>query len=136
MKLEGKKALAAKALGVSKGRIVFNSDQLSKLKEAITRQDIRDLSSEGAILIKDKKGRRKNEKRKTRRRAGSIKKNVRSKKKIYMILVRKLRKHLFNLRLREKILREDYLKLRREIRASSFRSLSHMKERISAMEAQ
>ena len=43
MKLEGKKDLVARTLGVGKGRIVFNVQRLEEIKQAITKQDIKDL---------------------------------------------------------------------------------------------
>ena len=130
MKLENKRYLAARTLGVGKSRIIFNTERLAEIKEAITKQDIKDLTSSGAIKIKDKKGRRKNIKRKTRRKAGSIKKVVNTGKKDYMTLTRKLRSYLLNLKKQNKISPEDFKKIRKEIRTSNFRSLSHMKERI------
>jgi len=130
MKLEKKRALVSRALKIGKNRIVFNTQRLSDFKEAITKQDIRDLKESGAIIIKDKKGRRKIVKRKTRRRAGSVRKKVNSRKKDYVILTRKLRSHTRNLRTKDKITSEQHTKLRKEIRANIFRSIAHMKERI------
>jgi len=106
---------------------------LSEIKEAITKQDIKDLKQSGAITIKEKKGRRKIQKRKTRRRAGSIKKKVNTRKKDYMTLTRKLRKYLSVLKEKSKISSEDFTQLRKEIRTKDFKSLAHMKERISGV---
>ena len=91
MKLERKKALVARTLGIGKGRVYFNSQRLSELKEAITKQDIKDLLASGAISIKEKKGRKKIVKRSIRRRAGSIKKKPKKTKREYIIITRKLR---------------------------------------------
>ncbi len=134
MKLENKKDLAARSLKIGKNRIVFNVARLNEIKEAITKQDIKDLKESGAIFIREEKGRRKVQKRKTRRRHGSVKKKVNTGKKDYVRLTRKLRAYLFNLKSRGKISKEKSDKLRNEIRASSFKSLSHMKERIMQME--
>ena len=134
MKLENKKALVARTLKVGKNRIVFNTQRLSELKEAITKQDIRDLKESGAIHIKAESGRKTKKKRKTRRRYGSIKKVIKGGKTDYIILTRKLRSYLAHLKKTNQIPREDYLTLRKEIRASAFRSLAHMKERISQAE--
>jgi len=133
MKLETKKSLASRALNMSKGRIVFNSARLSEIKEAITKQDIKDLTSSGAISIKDPKGRKKTKKRKTRRRAGSIKKKVNTRKQDYVKLTRKLRTFLRNVKTRMKLSNDDCKELRKIIRASEFRSLAHMKEKIKQM---
>ena len=68
MNLKKKKELAAKALGVGKNRVCFNPEGLSEIKEAITKQDIKDLYEAGAITIKPNSGRKIHEKRKTKRR--------------------------------------------------------------------
>ena len=130
MKLENKKQLASRVFNVGKSRIVFNTSRLSEIKEAITKQDMKDLKEAGAIIIKEKKGRKKIEKRKTRRRAGSIKKKVNKRKQNYVKLTRKLRKHLKNLKQKNNISSKDYKELRKEIRTSAFRSLNQMKERM------
>jgi len=134
MKLETKKSLAARTLGVGANRIAFNVERLSEIKEAITKQDIKDLMSSGAIIIKEKKGRKKIERRKTRRRAGSIKQTVKEKKQNYVKLTRKLRTYLSNLKSRSKLSTEELKQLRKEIRASNFRSLAHMKERLKQIQ--
>ncbi|MFH1802590.1 MAG: 50S ribosomal protein L19e [archaeon] len=131
MKLETKKELVARALNVGKNRIVFNTERLSELKEAITKQDIRDLKNSGAIHIKEVAGRKTNKKRKTRRRAGSIKKKVNKSKKEYVTLTRKLRSNLAHLKKTKQIAPEKYTEIRKEIRAKSFKSLANMKERIA-----
>jgi len=130
VKLESKKELAARTLNVGKARIVFNIERLAQIKEAITKQDIRDLQKDGAITIKEIKGRRKNIKRKTRRRIGSVKKKVNKKKREYMNLTRKLRTYTKSLRKTGQVDNETYRKIRKEIRAKSFRSKAHLKERI------
>lgn len=134
MKLEKKKSLAARALGVGENRILFNSERLSEIKEAITKQDIKDLHQAGAISIKEVKGRKTAKKRKTRRRAGSVRKKVKSTKREYITATRKARVYLSNLRDRNLISQENFKKLRSEVRARNFRSLSHLKERIAQIQ--
>ncbi len=136
MKLEKKKALAARTLNVGAGRIVFNAERLADIKEAITKQDIKDLQNSGAILIREKKGTLKKMRRKTRRRPGSIKKQATPKKKHYITLTRKLRSHLSSLKKKNKLSREEHSNLRKEIRANAFKSLAHMKEKISQQGAE
>lgn len=131
MKLESKKELAARTLNIGKARIAFNIERLAQIKEAITKQDIRDLQKDGAIIIKEIKGRRKNIKRKTRRRIGSVKMKVNKKKREYMNLTRKLRTYTKSLRKTGQVDNETYRKIRKEIRAKSFRSKAHLKERIT-----
>ena len=134
MKLEVKKALAARALKVGKNRILFKLERLSDIKEAITKQDMRDLYADEAILIKEIKGRKKVEKRLNRRRAGSVKGSVKLKKTSgkaqYVIITRKLRSYLFYLRRTGQISKEDYSRYRKEIRARIFRSLSQLKDAV------
>ncbi len=130
MRLENKKALVARTLNVGKGRIAFNTTRLSEIKEAITKQDIKDLQASGAIIIKEKKGRKKVVKRSTRRRPGSVKQKVKGGKAEYIIITRKLRRYVANLKSRGQITSEESVKLRKEIRTRAFKSLAHMKERI------
>jgi len=131
MKLNKKKELAARTLKVGKSRIIFNIQRLEEIKEAITKQDIKDLISSKAILIKEIKGRKIKPKRKTRIRQGSRRKKVINKKREYMIAVRKLRKHLVLSKKQGLISRDIYYKLRKEIRARTIKSIVQIKERIS-----
>lgn len=131
MKLDKKKELAVKTLGVGKSRIIFNTTRLDDIKEAITKQDIKDLQASGAITVKQISGSKTKKKRRTRRRAGSIKKKVSTKKKDYMALTRKLRIYLSHLKRAEVITAERYQTLRKQIRAKIFRSKAHLKERVA-----
>ncbi len=131
MKLNKKKILASKTLGVGKNRIKFNLERLKDVNEAITKQDIRDLVENGAIFIKEIKGKKKKEERKTRRRAGSVRKKVVNKKRKYIILTRKLRTYVGELKKQGNISKEQYLQLRKEIRGSAFKSKSHLKEKMA-----
>lgn len=133
MNLEKKRELAARTLMVGKARIVFNKERLEEIKEAITKQDIRDLVKHKSILVDSPKGKRKKIKRKTRRRIGSIKKKVNKRKREYMTITRKLREFISELRKKNALTSEEYWKLRKEIRARAFRSKAHMKERITNM---
>jgi large subunit ribosomal protein L19e len=126
--LNKKKELAAKTLKVGKNRLVFNQDNLAEIKEAITRQDIKDLHAEGIITIKPVKGRTKVTRRKTRRGPGKIKKTVNKRKQIYVKVTRKLRAYLSELKKLGVIDRELYIDLRKKIRMRVFRSKAHLKE--------
>ena len=103
MKLENKKRFAAKVLGVGAGRIILNTSRLAETKEAMTREDIRNLFNDGAISIREIKGRLKVVKRTTRRRAGSRRQPVKNTKGRYMNVARKLRGYLSELKKAEKI---------------------------------
>jgi large subunit ribosomal protein L19e len=128
MNLTNKKELAAKVLKVGKNRILFVEEHLNEIKEAITRQDIVDLHSAGAIQVKEVTGRKKNVKRKNRRRIGKVKKKVNTRKKEYVIITRKLRKHLKHLLKVGKVDKDTYRQTRKQIRARKFKSKRHLKE--------
>jgi len=131
MKLDKKKELAVRTLKVGKARIVFNINRLDEIKEAITKQDIRDIVSSGAIKVNEIKGRKTKRKRKTRRRIGSVKIKVNTRKRDYMTITRKLRSYLLDLKKRNAIPADVYKQMRKEIRLSSFKSLAQMKDRIA-----
>ncbi len=134
MKLEKKRALVARTLGVGKGRITFNTSRLSEIKEAITKQDIKDLTSSGAIIVKEIKGRRKIVKSKSRKRAGSFKLKINDRKRRYITRTRKLRAYLKNLKQKKLISNEKFKELRKEIRASKIKDLAHLKESLTLTE--
>ena len=132
MDLSKKRVLAAKVLGVGVGRVMFNIQRLDEIKEAITKQDMRDLAADKAIYIREIKGRQTNAGRR-RRRAGSIRMRPNQRKREYMRITRKMRKYSGELRKQGKISREEFMTLRKEIRSKQFRTKSHIKERIESM---
>lgn len=127
MNLKKKKSLAMKAFKIGKQRIVFLQSRLNEIKEAITKQDIRDLKKEGAIIIKNVKGRKKNEKRKTKRSVGNIRKKVNKRKQEYVIMTRKLRKYVAEMKKQGTLSREDNLDIRKKIRNKFFKSKAHLR---------
>lgn len=129
MNLAKKKALAARTLEVGKGRIIFVNARLNEIKEAITKQDIRDLNKEGAILIKGIKGRKRNINKKKKRSVGNVRKKVNKRKQEYVKLTRKLRKYVATVMKDKKEIKE----IRKKIRNKSFRSLAHLKELIGGV---
>lgn len=131
MNLKKKKSLAVRTLGVGIERIKFLKPRLDEIKEAITKQDIRDLHKDGAIKIKPIKGRRKNTKRKTKRSTGNIKKKVNKRKEEYVIITRKLRKYLAGVK--EKITEKEKKDIRKKIRNKIFRSKAHLREYIGGL---
>jgi len=122
-----RKKLAAKVLEVGLDRIIFDNSNLEEIKEAITKQDIRDLYAAGAIKIREKIGRLQKEKRTTRRGPGKIKLIVKNKKKSYATLTRKLRAYIEELRKQGKITFEKYSQLRTKIKSGEFRDKAHIK---------
>lgn len=127
MNLRKKKELAKRTFGVGSNRIVFVKSRLEDIKEAITKQDLRDLMKDNAIIIKEINGRRKTRK-KAGKGAGNIRKKVRRRKRDYIMLTRKLRSHISHLKKNEKISAEDFKDLRKKIRNKIFRSKTHIKE--------
>ncbi|MAG02424.1 hypothetical protein CMI42_03740 [Candidatus Pacearchaeota archaeon] len=128
MNLSKKKALAAKTLKVGKRRINFNSENLSEIKEAITKQDIKSLRDEGVISLRPLKGRKKVERRKRRRGPGKIKKKVNNRKQVYVKITRKLRACIMDLRDKGAIEKELYWTLRKKIRMRDFKSKASLIE--------
>jgi len=129
MNLRKKKELAARTLKVGKKRIIFSNSRVNEIKEAITKQDIRDLKNDGAIYIKEIKGRTKVKKAR-KKGPGKIKKNVSKRKQEYVILTRKLRKYVSERKRQGKISKEEFIDIRKKIRNRFFRSRSHLKEHI------
>jgi large subunit ribosomal protein L19e len=134
MNLLKKKELAKKTLGVGKSRICFDSDRIKEIKEAITKQDIKDLHAEGAITIKPVKGRKTIKRRKTKRGPGKIKKTINKRKQIYVTITRKLRDYIKALKLQGKISNESYIEIRKKIRMRVFRGKAHLKEYLKNVE--
>tara|TARA_Y100000310_G_scaffold45623_1_gene42501 strand:- start:4432 stop:4845 length:414 start_codon:yes stop_codon:yes gene_type:complete len=135
MNLNKKMDLAVRTLNVGRSRIIFNKSRLTDIKEAITKQDIRDLKTDGAITVKQVAGRKVIVKRKNRRKAGSIRQPAINRKQKYVKLTRKLRLYLANLKAKDKVPAGTYSKLRNEIRQSKFKSLANFKEHIIQLEA-
>ena len=128
--LNKRKILAAKVLGVGIERIVLDTSRLEEIKEAITKQDIRDLYAAGAIGIKEIKGVKTKEKRTTKRGPGKIKMRVYDRKREYVILTRKFRKYINELKKQGRIDQEKYEELRKLIKARTFKDKAHLKDYI------
>lgn len=134
MNLASKKILAAKTLNVGKSRIVFLEARKSEIKDALTKQDIRDLHLDGAILIKEVKGRKKKVTGKKKKRGvGSVKKNVNTRKQDYVIMTRKLRGFVAELKKRGELSVEEVTEIRKRIRNKKYRSKAHLKEYIGGL---
>jgi len=128
MKLDKKKALAAKVLNVGRGRIIFVEPRLNEIKEAITKEDIRSLKADGAIMIKEIRGRRSKPKKKVRRSPGNVKKVARNSKREYMLITRKLRKYMYELREKNLLPPDTIVDLRKKIKNRYFKSKTQLKD--------
>lgn len=133
MNLGKKKELASRTLGIGKERIAFIASRLGDIKEAITKQDIRDLKDEGAIVVKEIKGRKKKIVKKKKRGPGKIKKKVKKKKEEYMAMVRKLRKYTTEMKKQGKVSREDVMDIRKKIRNRYFKSKANLRDYIGGL---
>ena len=122
-----KKELAAKALSVGKDRIKFVRARLDEIKDAITKQDIKDLVVAGAIVIKPIKGRKTNIKRRNRRGVGKVKKKVNKRKQNYVKLTRKLRTYVKNLKERGSLTSEEAKEIRKKIRNKTYKNKANLK---------
>ena len=138
MELKVQKRIAADVLKCSKNRVVFDSDRLSDIKEAITKVDIRSLVNEGAIKVRPIKGtsRIKARKRALQRSKGRQKgfgkrkgkKGARlTKKRAWINKVRVQREFVKELREKELITTNAYQQLYLKIKGGFFRSKRHIK---------
>ncbi len=134
MKLDKKKMLATRILGVGKGRIIFVGPRLNEIKEAITKDDIRSLRADGAIIIKEIKGRKSKQKKKIRKSPGNIKQNAKNSKKEYMLITRKLRKYISELKNKNLLTGDNVADLRKKIKNRYFKSKAQLKEYLSETE--
>jgi len=134
MNLRKKKELAKKTLKVGKRRIIFAEPRLDEVKEAITKQDIKDLYKEGAIIVQEVKGRKKVKKTSKRKGPGNIRKKVNKRKKEYVIMARKLRKYAGEMEKQGNLSKEELKQIRNKIRNKMFRSKAHLKEQIKSRE--
>lgn len=131
MNLSKKKELAARTLNIGKKRIVFLHSRIAEIKEAITKQDIRDLKKDGAIKIKNIKGRKKKIKKKRKGKSpGNIRKKVNTRKQDYVKITRKLRNYIKEMRKQGKLSREEAKEIRKKIRNRVFKSKANLKEYI------
>ena len=127
MNLRRKKELAARSLKVGKKRVSFVGARIDEIKEAITKQDIKDLHKEGAIILKETKGKKKTNKKKSKG-PGSVRKKINTRKKDYVTMTRKLRGYVKELKKRGNISDDEVKDIRKKIRNRSFRSKSHLRD--------
>lgn len=131
MNLKKKKALAARTFGVGLERVEFVKPRLEEIKEAITKQDIRDLQKDGAIRIKPIRGKKTLVRKKKKRTAGNVRKKVNRRKQEYVIITRKLRKYVA--RNRSKMTDKERKDIRKKIRNRFFKSESQLKNYIGGI---
>jgi len=136
MDVSMQKRLAADILKVGISRVRIKPEELERVADAITRDDVKILIDEGAIYAVKKKGISKRERRK-RKGPGSRKgkKGARAgKKELWVKKVRKLRWVLKVMKDRGEIDTKTYRKLRLWIKGGQIRSVRHLKEVLRKME--
>lgn len=124
MKLTTQKRMAAKVLEVGKNRIWFDPLRLDEIKQAITREDIKDLIKEKAIRPRAGKRYARKEKRK-RKGAGRTKMTVSRRKRKYIFKIRKIRSYL---REEKTIPKEMVREIRKLAKAGQFKNLRNVKD--------
>lgn len=127
MNLNKKKELAARTFNVGKERIIFVQERLDEIKEAITKQDIRELKQDNAIIIRDIKGRKTVKVKKRRKGVGKFKKKPKKRKENYVKITRKLRSYVKELKVQGKLSNEEFRDLRKKIRDGKFKSKRNLK---------
>ncbi len=139
MNLRKQKELVSRALGASKKRIKFNitNDNKKDLKELISREGVKDLISQKAIILKPKRGNSRTranhiatQKAKGRRsghgkRKGTANARFGDKKK-WMIKIRSLRAYLKNLKDSGKLDKKTYRELYKKSKGNFFRDKRHI----------
>jgi large subunit ribosomal protein L19e len=137
MDLFNQKELAARTFKVGKKRIKLNPSKQDKLKDAITRFDLRKLKGT-AITVKNKKGvstvranKLKEQKKKGRKKGAGNKKGPKysriSRKQLWINKVRTQRKLLKELKDKSILSKEIYRKIYNMISGGFFRSRAHLK---------
>lgn len=129
MDLKKKKQLAARTFKVGESRIKFLEPRLNEIKEALTKQDMRDLHKDGALIILPVKGRKVLENKKKSRSVGNVRKKVNKRKQKYVKLTRKLRKYLAEIE--GKLTKKEKEEFRKKIKNKSFESKSDFKAYIA-----
>ena len=115
-------------LGVGKGRIRFNSERISDIEDAVTKQELRSLINDGAISVASVKG-QKTKKEEKRRGYGSRKgkKTARmGKKEKWVRQVRALRNYLKSVK--AQIPKEKYWEAYKKIKGGEIRTIARLKE--------
>ena len=133
MNLSKKKELAKRTFNIGKHRIIFVKSREAEIKEAITKQDIRDLHRDGAILIKEVKGRKTIQRKKKKRTVGNVRKKVNRRKRDYVTMTRKLRNHISEIKNQGALSSEEFKDIRKKIRNRFFKSKAQLKEYIGRM---
>jgi len=146
MDVKTQKKLAIRTFKVGGDRIYFDPLKLDKIKEAITREDIRKLKKDNIIDIKPKNGisraraRKRDAQRKKGRQRGpgnreGTKKARLNPKKAWMNKIRALRRVLKEMRDKKELTTKEYRKLYLMAKGNAFKSVRALKEHIALMKS-
>lgn len=138
MNLSSKKRIIASVIGSGVNRVWINPDRLSDVKQAVTKDDIRALINEGAIMLKPIRGvskvryrKRLIQKRKGRMKGAGSRKGKRtarlSRKREWIAKVRVQRRLIGGFKKNGLISGIVYNDLRKRIKGGFFRSARHIK---------
>jgi large subunit ribosomal protein L19e len=132
MSLQSQRRIAADILKVGESRVWIDPTKIELVAKAMTREDIRRLIREGIIRAIPKKGisharyrMRKGKRRGPGRRKGG-KWAIVSRKRMWMMKIRALRRFLRRLKERGIISRQVYRKLYRMAKGGAFQSKAHL----------
>lgn len=141
MNLSSQRRIAGKILKCGIRRIFMNPERTEDISKAITREDIKALIKEGAILVKPERGisrgrfkKRYSQKKKGRRKGYGSREGKQSarnpKKKSWVRKIRAIRDELKKIREEEKIDEKEYRMLYRKAKGNLFLSRRHLREQI------
>ncbi len=143
MNLGNKKQMAAKVLNAGVNRVRIDPNNLERMSDAITRDDIRTLIREGMVWAEPVKGisrgrirKKKAQKKKRGRGSGSKEGPSRARlprKRLWVTKVRSMRNHLKKARERGDLTSDVFGKLYLQIKGGQIRSIRHLKEQISLL---
>lgn len=139
--VRNQKRLAADILDCGENRVWIDQDFIDEVADAVTREDVRRLISQGYIEKKQKKGtsrgrarKQTTQKEKGRRKGDGSRTGAQgarqSKKEAWIQTIRPLRKELKRLRDEEIIDRSIYRHLYDEAKGGAFRSVRHLRNHI------
>lgn len=139
--LKPQKRMAAEIMDVGENRVWMDSEQMEKISEAITRQDIRNLVEDGTIRKRDKKGNSKGRSREVKRQKqkgrrkghGSRKgeKSARSNRDEWVEGIRAIRSELKDMKQGNEISNDTYWELYEKASGGFFRNVRHLKNHVS-----
>ncbi|AOV94352.1 50S ribosomal protein L19 [Nanohaloarchaea archaeon SG9] len=139
--LKSQKRMASEVMDIGKDRVWIDPEQMGRVDEAITRQDIRNLVESGAIQKKDKKGtskgrsrENKKQKKKGQRKGHGSRKGRKgarkSSKDEWMEKIRSIRERLKEMRDEKEITQDQYRKLYDMSKGGFFRDTKHLENHV------